>query len=267
MENYLENEEIYGIHTFLEDIVPSFLHGNMHNMSEKEINQAVKDLLSFYNDNNLFAPCFEDVDFLLNLINNVDVHDIPKYMVNTDNYLRHKEYDKKYVLCFRRAVPSDSSKPETFWSTEFNTVKQGLRYEIGIGSPQRLHSVINIATLDSLEQHGIVHTMGRGVSDGEVAINPNKDFSSFLFRYKPISEFFSLRDYIANGGIERDELLHQLAETSLERMRKQGLIVDENMGDVYDAESMWDGISWDDDSWDDDSWDNSKSVDSSHSHK
>lgn len=103
---------------------------------------------------------------------------------------------------------------------------------------------------------------GREVSDGEIAIDSNKDFSSFLFRYKPISDLFSLQDYIANVGIERDELLRQLAETCLVRMRKQGLIVKENMGEVKDTESMWDFISWNTASWDD-----SQSVDSSHSHK
>lgn len=219
--DYLNDEKIYGIHSFLEDIWPGFVEGNIHNMNYKDLEQMVGFVKKFYVDNNLYIPCFEDDDFIINLINSVNIEDIPKYMINTSNYQMRKECDENYVLCFRRAVPSVEPKPENFWSTEFIEVTKGLQVEIN--NEQRLHSVINVTTLAELKKHGIVITT-RGVSDGEIAIKPNKTFSKFLFRYKPCREFWELESYLRDGGKTRDEILGQLRESSFDRMREQGFL-------------------------------------------
>ena len=223
--DYLDDEKTYGIVCFLEDIEPDFVNGNIRNMTIEEIEQIIKKIRKIYDDNEIDAPEFKYDDFLINLINNVDIEDIIKYMINTSNYHKGKEYDENYVLCFRRAVPSDYPKPETFWSTSFPTVLMGLHREIPIGSAQRLHSVISVTTLARLKQHGLIATTG-AVSDGEIAINPNESFSNFIFRYKPINEFYELQDYLNNGGISRDELLEKFIESSAERMKLQGISED-----------------------------------------
>lgn len=169
---------------------------------------------------------FGDMDFLTNFINKIPTDEWDKYISNTINYkggyAKKDEYDPKYVIVARRAVPSYESKPENFWTSNANEVFRGLGNEIR--KEQRLHSVIMISTLEKLKQHGIVCT-NRGVSDGEIALDPNKTFSDFIFRYKPGRELYHLQQYIDNGGKSREEVLAELRETAVERAIAQGLPV------------------------------------------
>lgn len=169
---------------------------------------------------------FGDMDFLTNFINKIPAEEWDKYISNTINYkggyAKKDEYDPKYVIVARRAVPSYESKPENFWTSNANEVFRGLSNEIR--KEQRLHSVIMISTLEKLNQHGRVYT-NRGVSDGEIALDPNKTFSEFLFRYKPGRELSGLQQYLDNGGKSREEVLAELRETAVERAIAQGLPV------------------------------------------
>ena len=165
-----------------------------------------------------------DEDFFTNFINSIPEEEQDKYIKSTieydSGYGINNQYDPNYVLVTRRAVPSYESKPENFWSTDSNETLNGLKNEIR--QEQRMHSVIMVTTLQKLTNHGRVIT-NRGVSDGEIAIDPNKNFDQFLFMYKPQREFYSLVSFLESGGISREELLNQLKMTAVERAIKQGL--------------------------------------------
>ena len=143
------------------------------------------------------------------------------YVQNTINYGRNLSYDSRYVLVARRVVPSYEPKSENFWSTDPNESLNGLRNEIR--DEQRFHSVVMVTSLEKLENHGLSMTKGRGGSDGEIVIDPNKTFNDFLFMYKPRSEFYNLLDFLEKGGIGREELLSKLRDTAYDRAVAQGL--------------------------------------------
>ena len=198
-------------------------------LEDKYSDEEKKELLSKWESK--YGPIikyhfFGDMEFLTNFINKIPAEEWDKYVSNTINYkggyAKKDEYDPKYVIVARRAVPSYESKPENFWTSNANEVFRGLSNEVR--KEQRLHSVIMISTLEKLNQHGRVYT-NRGVSDGEIALDPNKTFSDFLFRYKPRSELYSLQQYLNNGGKSREEVLEQLRETAVERAIAQGLPV------------------------------------------
>lgn len=169
---------------------------------------------------------FNNDDFFTNFVNVIPTEEQEKYINNTIKFsYTNEQYDPNYVIVVRRAVPSYESKPENFWTTNSNEVFNGLTAEIK--NEQRLHSVIMVSTLGKLMEHGIV-TTDRGVSDGEVAIDPNVPFDNFLFMYKPRNEFYKLVDYVENGGLKREAVLEQLKSTAYERAIKQGLPLKDN---------------------------------------
>lgn len=210
-----EETNFYGVVDELED---------KYSDTEKK---EIKDRLIAKFGDKLSATMFRNKDFFTNFINSIPLEEQDQYVENTINYAfrnkDNKQYDPNYVIVARRAVPSYESKPENFWSVDPNEPLNGLGNEIP--KEQRLHSVIMVSTLGRLIKHGIV-TTNRGVSDGEVAINPNKNFSDFLFMYKPQREFYQLVDYLENGGIKREELLEQLRATATERAIRQGLPIE-----------------------------------------
>ncbi len=65
-------------------------------------------------------------------------------IINLD-YIREKGIDPSKVLFFRRTQPSDSPKPEYFWTTDFFETVSGLQVEIP--EPQRQTSVILISDM------------------------------------------------------------------------------------------------------------------------
>ena len=168
---------------------------------------------------------FCDANFLRNFLEIVPELEQIKYVENTCKYHMDEECDHNFVIVTRRAVPSNELKPESFWSTEHKQVVSGLRKELPLGSPQRLHSVIMVTTIGRLENHGIATTDG-GATDGEISIIPTKTFSEFLFMYKPESEIVELKKYLENGGISREELLEQLKISASERIQKPGFTGD-----------------------------------------
>lgn len=188
--------------------------------TDEEAEQIKSQYISKYG-NIFLCTFFSDDNFFRNFINNIPEEEQEKYIENTIKYQIDKKCDKNYVIVGRRAVPSYESKPENFWTTEANEVFRGLRNEIQ--KEQRLHSVIMVSTLGRLIEHGLSDTVGKGGSDGEIVIDPNKNFNQFLFMYKPRDEFWQLFDYLESGGTTREELLVQLRETAIERAKKQGL--------------------------------------------
>ena len=224
-DEIMKNQQFYGIPAYVDDVYPPFVDGKISQMSVAQLKSYVNQVKSMNSEYNL--PCFMNDDFIVNMINNVGFEEIEKYMINTAKYNDHKnlDYDENYVLFFRRAIPSEEAKTENFWSESFNEVAMGLRHEIQ--GEQRFHSVINVTTLKDLRNHGVV-TTDRGISDGEISIDPNKNFSKFLFRYKPVSEIFELNRYLENGGISRKELLLRLEKDRIDIMKLQGLPVKNN---------------------------------------
>lgn len=212
-KNIWEETELYGV----------------DELEDKYSDEEKKELLSKWESKYgsiIKYEFFGDMDFLTNFINKIPAEEWDKYVSNTinykDGYAKKDEYDPKYVIVARRAVPSYESKTENFWTSNANEVFRGLSNEVR--KEQRLHSVIMISTLEKLNQHGRVYT-NRGVSDGEIALDPNKPFSDFLFRYKPGRELYRLQQYLDNGGKSREEVLAELRETAVERAIAQGLPV------------------------------------------
>ena len=222
-----EETNFYGVVDELED---------KYSDTEKK---EIKDRLIAKFGDNLSATIFRDEDFFTNFINSIPLEEQDQYIENTINYALNgkskKQYDPSYVIVARRAVPSYESKPENFWSTDPNEPLNGLGNEIP--KEQRLHSVIMVSTLGKLIEHGIV-TTNRGVSDGEIAIDPNKNFSDFLFMYKPQREFYQLVDYLEKGGIKRETLLEQLRATATGRAINQGLSIKTKIEDSISLDNI-----------------------------
>jgi hypothetical protein len=168
---------------------------------------------------------FSDANFLREFLNVIPNSEQFEYVKNTCDYYIGRACNYDYVIVTRRAVPSETPKPEVFWTTEHRVVISGLRRELPEKSPQRLHSVVMVSTLGNLKRHGFSDTSG-GSSDGEIVIDPNKNFSDFLFMYKPEYEIKYLDSYLKDGGITREALLLELKKTANKRMRLQGLEVD-----------------------------------------
>ncbi len=168
----------------------------------------------------LSITVFRDAAFLRKFLSIVPNDEQFKYVENTYKYTFDKECEHKYAILTRRAVPSDEPKPEAFWTKEHRVALSGLRQEIPLGSPQRLHSVIMCTTLDKLEEHGIDDTIAIK-SDGQVSIDLDKPFTDFLFMYKPEKEKEDLEQYLKNGGKSREEVLAELRVNADERKRLQ----------------------------------------------
>lgn len=218
-----EETNFYGVVDELED-----------SFSDTEKKDIKKRWIDKFGDK-LSDTIFKDEDFFTNFINSIPFEEQEQYIENTINYAYNEDYDPNYVIVVRRAVPSYESKPENFWAVNSNEPLNGLSNEIR--NEQRLHSVIMVSTLEKLTEHGIVST-NRGTTDGEIAIDPNKSFSDFLFMYKPQLEFYQLVDYLEKGGIKREKLLEQLKETALERAIRQGLPVKEKNNDAISLEDI-----------------------------
>lgn len=223
IENKELDEKLYGLRLLVDYVCPAFFDGYLSKISMNELPKAVRCFMKMARKYKLTIQCFEDEMFMLNLLNHVELDDVPKYIDNTSKYLMRKECDHRFVLCFRRALPSDYPKNENFWTTDYRIASCCLRYEIS--GPLRLHSVIHVTTLGKLEEHGIVNTTTGAVTDGEIAIDPNKNFDGILFRYKLSDEYDELEEYLNNGGITRQELLDKCEATKYERMKNQGLPV------------------------------------------
>lgn len=203
------NKEIYGEYTEEEQKIINEWKSRLTNL----------DILG--------VTVFRDAEFLRNFIKQIPLDEQFLYAENTCNYQLNKECNHDYVIVTRRSVYSEIPKPETFWTTEHRVALNGLELELPSGSPQRLYSYILVSTLSKLEKHGLSYT-SNGCSDGEIVIDPYKPFSDFIFVYKPEKEIKLLKDYLANGGISKEELLYELQKISEDRMKRQGLINEES---------------------------------------
>lgn len=163
---------------------------------------------------------FRDATFLKTFLMDICEEEQFKYVYNTTLYCYGKKnYDPKYVLLTRRALPSLEDKPEQFWSSEYIGPMNGLSYEIPKGSPHRLHSVIMVTTLDKLEKYGFAINHG-GATDGEVMIKYTPfSRNDILFVHKNDKEKSELISYLSNGGKHCDEVLEELKKTADDRQR------------------------------------------------
>lgn len=165
---------------------------------------------------------FKDPEFLDIFFRIFSLEEQKRYLIANYNYEHNMEYDLNYLLVFRRAIYTEYSKNENFWSTEFNQVRFGLKNEQPIGSPMRLYSSIMVSTMGKLINHGLADLDHGSVTDGEIVIDDSKNFDDFLFIYKPEEERKLLEQYISSGGISYKELVTSLNETSEERKAIQG---------------------------------------------
>lgn len=172
---------------------------------------------------------FCDADFMRAFQENIPAEEQFTYVENTNNFQMEyggwkqeekEKYDPAYVLVTRRAVPSDTPKPEMYWTYEHRTARIGLRNEIPLGSAQRAYSVIMVSTLQKLLDHGLYHKQG-GVSDGEIAINPEPfDPKDMLFTYKPEFEKYDMYGFDKT----KEEVLEELKQAALQRAESKRII-------------------------------------------
>lgn len=124
-----------------------------------------------------------------------------RFLKNTAQFLLEQESDPRYVLMFRRTLPSPAPKPEAHWTSDFVTARNGLRNEIPEG-PHRYHSVILCATLaEILKEGGLApDSMPRGTSDGEIKI-VSKAFEQArsIVIFKPAHESEKLNTYMTRA--------------------------------------------------------------------
>ena len=172
---------------------------------------------------------FRDVDFLEAFLRTIPEEEQFNYVQSTNNYHYRSgyktlgEFNPNFVLVTRRAVPSDTPKPEQYWTEEHGTALLGLKKEIPPGSAQRMHSIIMVSTLQKLKSHGepTDEEIGGGASDGEI-MTSSEPFPSenFLFVYKPKKELEELALYIKNGGMSKEELVSKLKDNSEKRKNR-----------------------------------------------
>lgn len=202
------------------DII-SNIWGTYTEEQEKIVNEWQSEL-----KNDIIISAFRDAEFLDEFLIQIPEEEQFNYVENTVNYLYGEEYNPEYVLVFRRTVPSITPKPETFWSTEYRTPRFGLKKEIPLNSPQRLHSVIMISRLSALKEHGEIIS-NSATSDGEISIDYSKNFDNFLFMYKPFDEIYELKNYLNNGGKTLDEVIDELSKKAQDRIERQFNMLDD----------------------------------------
>lgn len=187
------------------DIFPiSNIWGTRNIEEEKIYNEWCKKIGNMSLD---ITP-FRDAEFLRTFLKDIPIDQQFNYVYNTVLYLYNKEnYDARYVILTRRTIPSLEDKPEQFWTSIYSRPMNGLNIEIPKGSPQRLHSVILVTTLNALEKYGFAINHG-GTTDGEIMIN-NIPFSrkDIIFVHKSSDEIENLISYLNNGGMHNSELL------------------------------------------------------------
>jgi hypothetical protein len=73
------------------------------------------------------------------------------YRINVE-YVRSRNIDPKKILFFRKTQPSDSPKPEWYWTTDYFEAQRGLSREIP--EEQRAKSVKLVSTLEEINNNG-----------------------------------------------------------------------------------------------------------------
>ncbi len=138
-----------------------------------------------------------------------------RYLTETSKYLIQgpKAADHRYVLVFRRTLPSETPKAEEHWTAEYIQARNGLRREIPEG-PHRWYSVILCSSLDDIMSDGGLHPeQNEATTDGEVkVISPAYDVSRCVCIIKPEREQQALAEYLETAGaITLDELRGRIA--------------------------------------------------------
>lgn len=178
--------------------------------------QLLDNWRKFLKIDNLDITPFRDADFLSRFVEIMPPDEWINYVRNTNEYhtyydgKRSKDYDPRYVLVTRRAVPSEKGKPEPYWSDEHSVARLGLKREMPQGSSQRIHSEIMVTTLGKLINHGLDIKTDGGHSDGEIMIDSSKPFVDILFSYKPENEKLERDEYLNNGGESKETVLRNL---------------------------------------------------------
>ncbi len=118
-----------------------------------------------------------------------------KYLFNSSLHgLGRKGYDEKYVLYFRRTLPSKEPKPENRWTDNFVQVRNGLKKEIPEG-PHRFYSVILCDSLEHLSQNG-KDTEIDANTDGEIVVHRDEyNQNECVCSFKPQHEQEALAKY------------------------------------------------------------------------
>lgn len=147
-----------------------------------------------------------------------DLVEQEKFLLNTAAFITESSFDPAFVLLFRRTLPSAAPKPETHWSSNFVTVRNGLKTEIPEG-PHRLHSVILCATLRELLQAGRIRPEieSRGISDGEVRFTMQNFLQTHaLVIFKPACETEALSEYLKQPGAKQlSQILAEVASSKI----------------------------------------------------
>ncbi|MFA5413351.1 MAG: hypothetical protein WC348_02330 [Patescibacteria group bacterium] len=73
------------------------------------------------------------------------------YKINVD-YLKTKGIDPSKILFFRATQPSDTPKPEYYWTSDYFETQRGLTVEIS--AEQRKTAIILVADLETISRNG-----------------------------------------------------------------------------------------------------------------
>jgi hypothetical protein len=160
---------------------------------------------------------FRDPDFIAAFIQAVpDMHEQILFVINTDRYLfSPREADPKYVLLFRRTLPSSHEKPEEHWSSEYSTARMGLRREIA--GAQRLHSVLLCDTIAHLQEitGGFSENPNDAQSDGEIKFKATPiDQKSLRLVFRPADQEKELQQYLQQPDALSLDQVQQLVTQS-----------------------------------------------------
>lgn len=142
-----------------------------------------------------------DKDFVNAFVQAVpDKKEQKKYLINTSRYEDRKDFDLRYVLFFRRTLPSRTPTYEEHWTNVYMQARKGLTAEIPEG-PQRLHTIIMCDSLNHLQPYQKKEGDMRAFTDGEIVVNlPKYDQSKSLLRFKPENEQEELSEYLKKKG-------------------------------------------------------------------
>ncbi|MDO8528426.1 MAG: hypothetical protein Q7S06_00870 [Nanoarchaeota archaeon] len=141
-----------------------------------------------------------------------------KYLINTSRYEDGEDFDSRYVLFFRRTLPSRTPTYEEHWTNVYMQARKGLTVEIPEG-PQRLHTIIVCDSLDRLQPYQKKEEV-RAFTDGEIVVNlPKYDQSKSLLRFKPENEKEELSEYLKKKGALTPQQLRDQIERNKSKQR------------------------------------------------
>lgn len=157
-----------------------------------------------------------DADFSEAFVRAVpDPEEQKKFLIHSARFDKtgRSDCDLRYVLFFRRTLPSKTPKHEERWTNNYLGVLTGLKREIPHG-PHRAHSIILCDSFAHLLTHGERTEDAEAFTDNEIVVNfPEYDQEDCLLKFKPSIEKKGLHDYLqTEGALSEEAILREVQE-------------------------------------------------------